>query len=100
MFAIDHHLKALTHNRRCRIGTLLPAIALLAVFLFSATFAHGTELRVGVIPALTQGSVKEGLDRLALHLEAELEKDEFLNVCADYGAVVAALGFGHVDLAY
>lgn len=100
MFAIDHHLKALTHNRRCRIGTLLPAIALLAVFLFSATFAHGAELRVGVIPALTQGSVKEGLDRLALHLEAELEKDVFLNVYADYAAVVAALGFGHVDLAY
>lgn len=80
---------------------LVCALTALAVISAAApAAAQANELRIGVIPALTQGSVKEGLDRLQAHLAAELGRSVRVDVYADYAAVVAALGFGHVDLAY
>jgi phosphonate transport system substrate-binding protein len=57
-------------------------------------------LRIGVIPALTTGQTKVGIDKLGVHLTRALERPVRIQVFADYAAVVAALGFGHVDMAY
>lgn len=57
-------------------------------------------LRIGVIPALTKGQTKVGIDKLTVHLTQQLRRPVSTQVFADYAAVVAALGFGHIDMAY
>lgn len=69
--------------------------------LFSPTvLAADSELTIGVIPALTEGQTQEGLQRLAIHLESELQRPVSVRAYPDYAAVVAAMGFGHIDMAY
>ena len=59
-----------------------------------------TDLVIGVIPALTKGETKRGLDALERHLVIELSMPVGVRAFADYNAVVEAMGFGHIDMAY
>lgn len=73
---------------------------LLAVFVPITAMAANDKLVIGVIPALTEGQTQEGLQRLATHLETELKRPVSVTAYPDYAAVVAAMGFGHIDMAY
>ena|SRR5690625_419733 len=75
-------------------------VAILAILVPFTAFAAEDKLTIGVIPALTEGQTQEGLKRLATHLESELERPVSVSAYPDYAAVVAAMGFGHIDMAY
>lgn len=79
---------------------LILALTWVLAATFALPAAASTPLRIGVIPALTQGSISVGVDKLRDHLATELDRQVRIDVYADYAAVVAALGFGHVDMAY
>lgn len=81
---------------------LLPVSLLIAALnmALAPAFAQQEPLRIGVVPALTQGQTREGINRLAQHLQASLNRPVDVRVFADYAAVVEGLGFGHIDMAY
>src|SRR5690625_2006338 len=92
----QHHLISL-------ITILAFALVVIPVLSISATpvFAQSDEaLRIGVIPALTTGQTRVGINKLGEHLSNELERPVRVQVLSDYAAVVEGLGFGHVDMAY
>lgn len=96
-----------SHSRTLAVKPLLLGLALLACTLAllgswaQPVAAQDVEtLRVGVIPALTEGTTREGIQRLRDHLERELDMPVNLTVYADYAAVVEGLGFKHIDMAY
>src|SRR5690606_39717817 len=80
-------------------AVLLCSLLLVAVLALTPAAAAET-LRIGVIPALTEGQTRVGMNKLAAHLQQELGMDVDLTVYADYAAVVEGLGFGHIDMAY
>ncbi|MBO8142497.1 MAG: phosphate/phosphite/phosphonate ABC transporter substrate-binding protein [Firmicutes bacterium] len=83
-----------------RLAAIFCAWAL-AVTVATAGGASAQEvLRVGVVPALTQGQTRIGIEKLQDHLASELGRTVEIQVLSDYAAVVEALGFGHVDMAY
>lgn len=95
--------RALFHRRPAVLAVSLVVLALIlgSPLLFNpAAEAQESSLRVGVIPALTEGKTREGINRLAAHLQEELGMPVNLTVYADYAAVVEGLGFGHIDMAY
>ncbi|CAM3995774.1 phosphate/phosphite/phosphonate ABC transporter substrate-binding protein [Alkalicoccus chagannorensis] len=60
----------------------------------------GEVFEVAVIPSQSIGEMQEGLDRLEEHLADSLEMDVEVEHYPGYNAVVEAINFGHVDLAY
>jgi len=82
------------------LAVLLCGLLLLIAFALAPAPAAAQTLRIGVIPALTEGQTRVGMNKLAAHLERELGMDVDLTVYADYAAVVEGLGFGHIDMAY
>lgn len=61
---------------------------------------EGEPFKIGVIPALNLGNTKIGMDKLAEHLSRELSVRVELKVFPDYNAVVEAMNYGQIDLAY
>ncbi|NJP39167.1 phosphate/phosphite/phosphonate ABC transporter substrate-binding protein [Alkalicoccus luteus] len=55
---------------------------------------------VAVIPSQSIGEMEEGLNLLEEHLAETLEEDIEVTHYPSYNAVVEAINFGHVDLAY
>lgn len=64
------------------------------------TAPAGEPFKVAVIPALTQGNTKAGLEKLRDHLARELGRPVELASYPDYNAVVEGMNAGKVDLAY
>lgn len=93
----------LRHGNSTRLFVVLVVLSLVLVPLMStrpAAAQSGDSLRIGVIPALTTGQTREGIEKLREHLTAELGRPVQIQVLSDYAAVVEGLGFGHVDMAY
>lgn len=55
---------------------------------------------VAVIPSQSIGEMEEGLGLLEEHLAGELDREVEVTHYPSYNAVVEAINFGHVDLAY
>lgn len=92
-------------TRRTNALLLVVVLTLVLVPLFALTTApalaqRGEPLRIGVIPALTTGQTRVGINKLGEHLSNELGRPVEIQVLSDYAAVVEGLGFGHVDMAY
>lgn len=93
-------------NRKTRLAFLVwivLALLLAPVLTLSSVPAlaqSGDTLRIGVIPALTTGQTRMGINKLGEHLSNELGRPVQVQVLSDYAAVVEGLGFGHVDIAY
>ncbi|MFD1735932.1 phosphate/phosphite/phosphonate ABC transporter substrate-binding protein [Bacillus salitolerans] len=58
------------------------------------------KLVVGVIPSLNQGNMQAAMDKLTTHFESELGMDVEITVYPDYQAVVEAMNFDEVNMAY
>ncbi|MBM6618318.1 phosphate/phosphite/phosphonate ABC transporter substrate-binding protein [Bacillus suaedaesalsae] len=58
------------------------------------------ELVVGVIPTLNQGNMQVAMDKLSKHFEAELDMPVKVTVYPDYQAVVQAMNYDDVNMAY
>lgn len=58
------------------------------------------KLVVGVIPSLNQGSMQRAMDKLSKHFETELEIPVEITVYPDYQAVVQAMNYDDVNMAY
>jgi phosphonate transport system substrate-binding protein len=58
------------------------------------------QLVVGVIPSLNQGNMQAAMDKLAKHFEAELEMPVEITVYPDYQAVVQAMNYDEVNMAF
>jgi phosphonate transport system substrate-binding protein len=58
------------------------------------------KLVVGVIPALNQGNMQTAMDKLTLHFESELNMPVEITVYPDYQAVVQAMNYDEVNMAY
>lgn len=58
------------------------------------------ELVVGVIPTLNQGNMQVAMDKLAKHFEAQLDMPVKVTVYPDYQAVVQAMNYDDVNMAY
>lgn len=92
-------------TRKSNALLLVVALALVIVPLLTlsttpALAQQGDPLRIGVIPALTTGQTRVGINKLGEHLSNELGRPVQIQVLSDYAAVVEGLGFGHVDMAY
>lgn len=85
---------------RVAVITTLLLVCALTMPSVSALAQRNEPLRIGVIPALTQGQTRVGINKLGDHLSQELGRPVQIQVLSDYAAVVEGLGFGHVDLAY
>jgi phosphonate transport system substrate-binding protein len=57
-------------------------------------------LIIGVIPSLNQGRMQEAVDKLGKHLEEQVGIPVKIDVYPDYNAVVEAMNFGKVNMAY
>lgn len=82
------------------ITVALVAIPVLSTATTSVFARSGDTLRIGVIPALTTGQTRVGINKLGEYLSEELGRPVLVQVLSDYAAVVEGLGFGHVDMAY
>ncbi|KAA0547819.1 phosphate/phosphite/phosphonate ABC transporter substrate-binding protein [Bacillus sp. BGMRC 2118] len=58
------------------------------------------ELVVGVIPTLNQGNMQVAMDKLSKHFEEELDMPVKVTVYPDYQAVVQAMNYDDVNMAY
>jgi phosphonate transport system substrate-binding protein len=58
------------------------------------------KLVVGVIPTLNQGNMQTAMDKLAKHFETELGMPVTVTVYPDYQAVVQAMNYDDVNMAY
>lgn len=85
---------------RFAIVSVVAVAAVVATFAMAGHAQRAEPLRIGVIPALTQGQTRVGINKLGDHLSQELGRPVQVQVLSDYAAVVEGLGFGHVDLAY
>lgn len=92
----------LRHDSPTRFFAVLLVLSLVlgSVLAAPALAQSGDTLRIGVIPALTTGQTRDGIERLRNHLSSELGRPVQIQVLSDYAAVVEGLGFGHVDMAY
>ena len=89
-----------SRTRRCRALALVLGTVLAVAGADVAGAQRDGPLRIRVIPALTKGQTKMGIDKLTAHLTQQLKRPVSTQVFADYAAVVTALGFGHIDMAY
>ncbi|WP_166239526.1 phosphate/phosphite/phosphonate ABC transporter substrate-binding protein [Paenibacillus turpanensis] len=55
---------------------------------------------IAVIPAQTQGQMKEAMDKLQTLLQEKLAMPVSVKEYPDYNGVVEAMNFGHVDMAF
>ncbi len=92
MFAINQIVKM----RKLKNQILI----LLAVLCIMSCSKKETVLTIGVIPAQNQGNMKHAMDKLADYLNEETGVAVKMDIYADYNAVVEALNFGKIDLAY
>ncbi len=60
----------------------------------------GQPFKVAVIPAQTQGQMKEAMEKLKGILEAKLGRTVTINEYPDYNGVVEAMNFGQIDMAF
>jgi phosphonate transport system substrate-binding protein len=58
------------------------------------------KLVVGVIPSLNQGNMQTAMDKLSQHFESELDIPVEITVYPDYQAVVQAMNYDEVNMAY
>ncbi len=58
------------------------------------------KLVVGVIPSLNQGNMQTAMDKLSQHFETELGMPVEITVYPDYQAVVQAMTYDEVNMAY
>lgn len=58
------------------------------------------KLVVGVIPSLNQGNMQTAMDKLSKHFESELDIPVEITVYPDYQAVVQAMNYDEVNMAY
>lgn len=58
------------------------------------------KLVVGVIPSLNQGNMQSAMDKLSKHFETELGMPVDITVYPDYQAVVQAMTYDEVNMAY
>ncbi|WP_456275380.1 phosphate/phosphite/phosphonate ABC transporter substrate-binding protein [Bacillus sp. AK128] len=58
------------------------------------------KLVVGVIPSLNQGNMQTAMDKLSKHFETELDMPVEITVYPDYQAVVQAMTYDEVNMAY
>ena len=57
-------------------------------------------LKVAAIPAQTTGVVEKGYEKLEATLAEKLNREVILEQYPNYNAVVEAINYGHIDLAY
>ncbi|MFZ4452498.1 phosphate/phosphite/phosphonate ABC transporter substrate-binding protein [Salibacterium aidingense] len=62
--------------------------------------SSGEALEVAVIPAQSAGEMEDGLDALESSLNESMDREVEVDHYPSYNAVVEALNFGHIDLAY
>lgn len=58
------------------------------------------EFRIAVIPVQTEGQLAEAIDELQVILQDALDRPVTINDYPDYNAVVEAMNFGQVDMAF
>ncbi|ARK30849.1 phosphate/phosphite/phosphonate ABC transporter substrate-binding protein [Halalkalibacter krulwichiae] len=58
------------------------------------------EFKIAVIPSQSMGEMQQGLDNLETHLTERLERDVIVEQYPNYNAVVEAINYNHIDLAF
>ncbi|SFP98807.1 phosphate/phosphite/phosphonate ABC transporter substrate-binding protein [Salibacterium halotolerans] len=66
----------------------------------SSSSDSGEQLKVAVIPAQSAGEMQDGLDALENTLNESMDRGVAVDHYPSYNAVVEALNFGRIDLAY
>lgn len=61
---------------------------------------HEQGFRIAVIPVQTEGQLAEAIDELQVLLQDALDRPVTINDYPDYNAVVEAMNFGQVDMAF
>ncbi|WP_227936052.1 phosphate/phosphite/phosphonate ABC transporter substrate-binding protein [Alkalihalobacillus deserti] len=65
-----------------------------------ATEQDDSEFVVAVIPSQSMGEMQTGLDNLEIHLSERLGRDVVVEQYPNYNAVVEAINYSHIDLAF
>ncbi|MFC0560411.1 phosphate/phosphite/phosphonate ABC transporter substrate-binding protein [Halalkalibacter alkalisediminis] len=65
-----------------------------------ATEHDDSEFIVAVIPSQSMGEMQTGLDNLEVHLSESLGRDVVVEQYPNYNAVVEAINYNHIDLAF
>lgn len=58
------------------------------------------ELVIGVIPTMSEGKLKEAMEKLSAHIESEIGVPVKMDAYPDYQGVVQAMEYGNVNMAY
>ncbi len=60
----------------------------------------GESFTIGVIPAQTEGSMEDAMEKLQSVLSKKLDRDVAVEVYPDYNGVVEAMNYDKIDMAY
>ncbi|WP_227940161.1 phosphate/phosphite/phosphonate ABC transporter substrate-binding protein [Alkalihalobacillus deserti] len=66
----------------------------------SAIEQDDSEFKIAVIPSQSMGEMQTGLDNLETHLTERLGRDVVVEQYPNYNAVVEAINYNHIDLAF